>query len=51
MVVMVDRRNQNSKGAKIGDFGKYFNEIMRRAGYMKASDIVRVQFNISVWIK
>jgi len=51
MVIMVDRRNQNNKGAKICDFGKYFTEIMRRAGYMKASDIVRVQFGIIVRIK
>jgi len=51
MVLMVDRVRQNRRGAQIGDFASYFDELIKRAGYINAADIVRLRFNISVYIK
>lgn len=51
MTVLVNRHHQNDKGRRLGDFPSYFNELVRRAGYMKASDIVRQRFSIYVQIK
>ena len=51
VVIQVDRNQQNKRGAQIVDFPSYFNELMRRCGYVKASSIVRQRFNISTFIK
>jgi len=51
MTIQVDRNQQNKQGAQIVDFPSYFDELMRRAGYVRAASIVRQRFNISTFIK
>jgi len=51
VTIQVDRENQNRQGAQIVDFSRYFDELIRRAGYVEAASIVQKRFNISVFIK
>ena len=50
-MIRVDRSIQNSKGKKIVDFDAYFKALIKKVGYMKASDIVRVNCSIKVYIE
>ena len=49
--MLVDRRLQNSKGKSIVDFKAYFDELLRRTGYIRAKVIVRSEFHIFITIK
>ena len=51
VVFTVDRSKQNKQGVRIGDFKSYFDELMKRAGYVKAAHIVKEKFGIETNIK
>lgn len=48
---VVNRGKQNEAGSKIADFPAYFDELLRRMGYVNAAHMCRVRFHIHVTIK
>ena len=50
-ILLVDRKLQNAKGESIRDFKAYFDELLRRAGYIKAKQIIRQECHIFITIK
>ena len=49
--LLVARKLQNAKGEAIVHFPSYFNQLIRRMGYVKAKHTVRTEFHIFVCIK
>ena len=47
-IILVDRSNQNQKGESIKDFKAYFDKLLSLTSYVKASAIVRQEFNILI---
>ena len=48
--LLVDRKLQNTKGESIRDFKAYFNELLCKAGYVKAKQIIRQECHIFITI-
>ena len=44
-IIQIDRTNQNKKGEAINDFKNYFNILLKRTSYIKASEISRINFS------
>lgn len=49
--LLVDRNQQNNKGVAITNIKAYFDELLRRVGYIKAKTIMRREFHIFICIK
>jgi len=49
--MLVDRGQQNERGAQITDIKAYFDVLLKRAGYIKAKNIMRREFHIFICIK
>ena len=51
VTLLVDRAQQNAKGELIVHLKAYFNQLIRRVGYIKAKLIMRREYHIFVNIK